>query len=493
MTAGTVPVGGVARVFPYSITLHPSTTYEEFVEGLRYDDSPGVERFVLRPGFMRLIVDHAKADPDRDYLVLIDELNRANVPKVLGDLLLTVEASKRSRHRSGYWEGGTPVVLPYSGTSFDMPSNIYLLGTMNSSDRSIAPLDAALRRRFAFVRVNPLGGEVLEGALAAMFKTDAEATKTIWGASVRALDALNSVLAACLGPDSRLGHSYLFVHPRELLDSVDTDDFGSAFWAVGTGRASTGTQFQFPAETWNSALLPELGFARTHDVPTSQGAAGEINATYNGVTYRPALTRNASMVRLSQNGPAGTALPVKELEAGVAVFRPVSGKHVIVSVHPLTRAAAMWDASEPALRSAGKDWGVIRGREKARDPMWRVWRYGIIPQLIETATQAYALDLLIADAKRSKWLADAAFSLEEREQLETDWAIVDAFFSSDLGLQFVEDGRGLTRGVSIVRATADAKAAPSNFAVNPRGDDSSEVGGGADAVATKSAPDPQAF
>ena len=452
VTSSSASVGGNTLDFPFSITLHPSTTYEEFVEGLRYDDTPGVERFVLRPGFIRLIVDLAKADPDRDYLILVDELNRANVPKVFGDLLLTVEASKRSRYDGGSWVGGTPVVLPYSGTSFDMPTNVYLLGTMNSSDRSIAPLDAALRRRFAFVRVNPLGGVSLQAALANEFGTDPEATDAIWGASVRALDALNTVLVACLGPDSRLGHSYLFVDPEDLLDSIDADDFGSAYWAVGTGRASTGTQFQFPAEAWNAALLGELGFARVQDVPTSQGPAGEIAATFQGKTYRPALTRNSSMVRLSQNGSAGTALPVKALEAGVVVIRPVADKRVFVSVHPFDRSVSLWNSSDPALRSSGKDWGVIRGQQNQRDVLWRVWRYGVMPQLIETASQAYALDLLLPGAKRSKWLADAAFTNDERVSIEGEWAAVDAFFATSLGLQIVEDGRGLTRGVSVVVA-----------------------------------------
>lgn len=492
VASGSVPAGGTTRDFPFSITLHPSTTYEEFVEGLRYDDTPGVERFVLRPGFIRLIVDLAKADPDRDYLVLVDELNRANVPKVFGDLLLTVEASKRSRYDSGSWVGGTPVMLPYSGTSFDMPANVYLLGTMNSSDRSIAPLDAALRRRFAFVRVNPLGGGLLQAALATEFGTDPDATEAIWGASVRALDALNAVLVACLGPDSRLGHSYLFVDPEELLDSVDTDDFGSAYWAVGTGRASTGTQFQFPAEAWNVALLGELGFARVQDVPTSQGPAGEITATFQGKTYRPALTRNASMVRLSQNGSAGTALPVRALEAGVVVIRPVADKRVIVSVHPLDRANSLWDSSDPALRSTGKDWGVIGGQQNPRDVLWRVWRYGVMPQLIETATQAYALDLLLAGAKRSKWLADAAFTTDERDAIEGEWAAVDAFFSTSLGLQIVEDGRGLTRGVSVVAAKpGDGAASPSAGASSTSSATDSVPPSTPDANEDDSGPDPQ--
>ena len=112
--------------------------------------------FHLRDGFIRRVVDRAEKDPGRDYLILLDELNRSNVPKVLGDLILTMERTKRSKWNatSNQWEGGTSVTLPYSQTTFRMPSNIYILATMNTSDRSIAPLDVALRRRFAFVRMD---------------------------------------------------------------------------------------------------------------------------------------------------------------------------------------------------------------------------------------------------------------------------------------------------------------------------------------------------
>jgi hypothetical protein len=490
LTGGSVVAGGVARPFPFSITLHPSTTYEEFIEGLRYDDTAGVERFVLRPGFIRLIVDEAKSNPDKDYLVLVDELNRANVPKVFGDLLLTVEASKRSHYVASSWQGGTAVTLPYSGTSFDMPDNLYLLGTMNSSDRSIAPLDAALRRRFAFVRVDPLEGGFLQAALAVEYGTDEEVTDEIWGASVRALDSLNAALVACLGPDSRLGHSYLFVDPDELLDSVDAKAIGAAFWVVGTGRASTNSQFQFPGAKWNKAILPELGFATSRDVPTTQGPTGEITAYFNGAKFRPALTRNSAnetIIRLSRNGDGPGTLPIKKLEEGVVVFRPLASNRVMISVHPLARTGELWASSAPTERSqdSAKDWGVIRGQEQPRDLLWRVWRYGILPQLIETSTQAYALDLLIGGAKRSKWLADASFAPDERKKLEADWGVIDAFLANGLGLRIAEDGRGLTRGVSVVEPAIIGPA-------SEQGEDSDGSGGDVDDAFAPTDPAPQA-
>lgn len=487
LTEGSVLAGGVARLFPFSITLHPSTTYEEFIEGLRYDDTTGVERFVLRPGFIRLIVDAAKDNPGKDYLVLVDELNRANVPKVFGDLLLTVEASKRSHFDSGSWQGGTAVTLPYSGTSFDMPDNLYLLGTMNSSDRSIAPLDAALRRRFAFVRVNPLGGGPLQAALAVEYGTDEDVTEEIWGASVRALDSLNAALVACLGPDSRLGHSYLFVDPDGLLDSVDAKAIGSAFWVVGTGRASSSSQFQFPGAKWTQALLPELGFATSLEVPTTQGPTGEITAYFNGAKFRPALTRNSaneSVIRLSRNGDGPGTLPVKDLEGGVVVFRPLASNRVMISVHPLSRAGELWKSSVPTERSlaSAKDWGVVRAQEQPRDLLWRVWRYGILPQLIETSIHAYAHDLLIGGAKRSKWLADASFAPHERAKLEAEWGVIDAFLANGLGLRIAEDGRGLTRGVSVVETAI----------IRPESEPDDDADRSADEAITPTDPAPQA-
>src|SRR4051794_41098052 len=93
----------------YAITFHPSTTYEEFVEGLRYDDATG--EFKRRDGFVRLIIEEAEKDPDSDFLVLLDEVNRANVPKVLGDVLLCMESTKRSTFKGSGWTDGQEVTL----------------------------------------------------------------------------------------------------------------------------------------------------------------------------------------------------------------------------------------------------------------------------------------------------------------------------------------------------------------------------------------------
>src|SRR5690606_22293877 len=133
--------------------------------------------------------------------------NRANVPKVFGDLLLTMESSKRATWDGTEWNGGMVVTLPYSGAPFSVPSNVYLLGTMNTSDRSIAPLDSALRRRFGFIRVEPLVGDSLRQRIVA---ADGPAAAARVERSIDQLTNLNEALRRCLGPNAMLGHSYLF-------------------------------------------------------------------------------------------------------------------------------------------------------------------------------------------------------------------------------------------------------------------------------------------
>lgn len=479
VTAGTMKdKDGNERPFPYSITLHPSTTYEEFVEGLRYDDAEELQRFVLRPGFVRLVVEEALNDPDRDYLILIDELNRANVPKVFGDLLLTVEASKRAQWNGAQWVDGTPVTLPYSGLSFEIPSNVYLLGTMNSSDRSIAPLDAALRRRFAFVSVEPLAGDQLLRALASEYDVDDATAGMIWGPSVGALDTINDVLAKCLGPDSRLGHSYVFVDPSTLEDELETGAFGEVFWMTTAGRMDTGTQLQFPAMAWSNAFLPRVGFPDPQQIPTTQGPAGEVETRFRGRTYTPAITRNSAnnTIRLSKNGDGESPLPMSELTDHIALFRPLSGpdRTMELATVPPARADALWEASGPGQRpkdGEARTWGVVPSQPKLRDRLWRVWRYAILPQLIETVTQGFAPGLLIAGTRRADWFTEASFEQAARTKLEAALAKFDEFLAQGLGLIIVEEGRGMTRGLAVIDTALESEA------IQPAPDASEELEG----------------
>lgn len=129
------------------VQFHPAYSYEDFFEGFRpQGGTAGQVGFTLKPGPLRSLVDKAADNPDAVYVLIIDEINRGNLPKIFGELYFLLEYRDQA------------IDLMYSSDSaeqFTLPKNIFLIGTMNTADRSIALVDAALRRRFAFLPLHP--------------------------------------------------------------------------------------------------------------------------------------------------------------------------------------------------------------------------------------------------------------------------------------------------------------------------------------------------
>lgn len=129
------------------VQFHPAYSYEDFFEGFRPQGVAGGHiGFALKPGPLRSLVDKAADNPDAVYVLIIDEINRGNLPKIFGELYFLLEYRDQA------------IDLMYSSDSaepFSLPKNIFVIGTMNTADRSIALVDAALRRRFAFLPLHP--------------------------------------------------------------------------------------------------------------------------------------------------------------------------------------------------------------------------------------------------------------------------------------------------------------------------------------------------
>jgi MoxR-like ATPase len=263
-----------------AITFHPAIGYEDFVEGLRKDtrklgdsawffEAPGEDSgWATVDGFFLRACRRAFAEPFSDHLILIDELNRANVPRVIGDLLTTIESGRRLRFDGGIWQMDQEiaVTLPLSGRRLVVPENLYVVATINTTDRSVTPLDAAMRRRFAFIRVEPLDMEEAKRVLLTELQVNTQselgqaAVQTIEN-SVRVHSQMNSMIRGILGPDCMIGHSYLFGLVRALNSAATLPE------------ESRPTPLQMARQTWLQEIIPQL-----IDTASSAGREEEVFA-----------------------------------------------------------------------------------------------------------------------------------------------------------------------------------------------------------------------
>lgn len=160
------------------VTFHQNFGYEDFIEGFRPNEKGTIE---LQQGIFKSICEEAKKNEDTKYYLVIDEINRGNISKIFGELITLIEEDKRDIIK---------VVLPYSKLPFTIPSNLFIIGTMNSTDKSIALIDIALRRRFTFVKMQPNDKLINHVESQELF------------------NKLNVKITERLGEDYQIGHSY---------------------------------------------------------------------------------------------------------------------------------------------------------------------------------------------------------------------------------------------------------------------------------------------
>lgn len=166
-------------------TFHQSYGYEEFIQGLRPDTKSGKMAFITVDGVFKRLADDALDNHEKNYVIIIDEINRANISKVFGELITLIESDKR------WGEVNETCATLQSGDIFAVPNNLYIVGTMNSADKSISLIDAALRRRFEFIEQYPNASLVDDPTLRDV------------------LSKINTILADSLeSSDLLIGHSY---------------------------------------------------------------------------------------------------------------------------------------------------------------------------------------------------------------------------------------------------------------------------------------------
>ena len=182
------------------VQFHQSYSYEDFIMGFR----PSTEGFELKKGAFYNFCKKAEIDSDNDYFFIIDEINRGNLSKIFGELFMLIENDKR----------GISLQLLYSDEKFAVPKNVYIIGMMNTADRSLAMLDYALRRRFAFFEIKP--GFETDGFREYRMAIDNEKFNKL----INCVENLNNAITAdeSLGEGFCIGHSYFCNLSADAID-----------------------------------------------------------------------------------------------------------------------------------------------------------------------------------------------------------------------------------------------------------------------------------
>lgn len=184
-------------------TFHQSYSYEDFIIGIRPIVKDDKIAYEVKDGIFKKFCDNARNDLDNPHIFIVDEINRGNISKIFGELITIIEESKR----------GQSVILPYEKNGeqveFSVPKNVYIIGTMNTADRSISMLDTALRRRFTFIEMMP-NPDILDNI---------EAEKEIELSKL--LKDMNDRIEFLYDREHTIGHAYFMNEENKTIKDLD--------------------------------------------------------------------------------------------------------------------------------------------------------------------------------------------------------------------------------------------------------------------------------
>lgn len=192
------------KTFYEFTTFHPSYQYQEFIEGITIREENKKTIYEIKDGIFKKIAKRALENLDKNYVLIIDEINRGNISSIFGEFFTLLEDTKRFSSTEEENSEAVSITLPYSQKKLSVPDNLYIIGTMNTTDKSISLLDVALRRRFKFIAVEP--------------DYNAFENPNIDGLDMpNMLKSINERLVVLKGEDFQIGHSY-FLKAKNIED-----------------------------------------------------------------------------------------------------------------------------------------------------------------------------------------------------------------------------------------------------------------------------------
>jgi 5-methylcytosine-specific restriction endonuclease McrBC GTP-binding regulatory subunit McrB len=300
------------------ITFHQSYSYEEFVEGIKpridTDTENSTISYEYNKGIFKEICQQANSDPDNNYLLIIDEINRGNISKIFGELITLIETDKRVTPNGERIFENTKVqneqllvTLPYTKSKFGVPKNLYILGTMNTSDRSIASIDIALRRRFKFIEMMPDSQNV--------------PNEEIGDFNLREIfETLNKRISVLLDRDHQIGHSYFMNWQKYDMETLQDVWFDSIMpllneyfygdWDKLRAILGDTIKVESPNDKYSSFLkkVEDVDFAMKYDCDDNDGY-DFVNK--KEICFEEAL-KNAFPTIAKNNKPKENVADVKE-------------------------------------------------------------------------------------------------------------------------------------------------------------------------------------